>query len=146
MIDGIHSFHCHLMGLGGSSATGIDDARLVVKTVAPVESADIFYLAQPNNGTFEIVADKTTGAAVSTKAPSKTAMFARTAFPQPVQQITLQTHGRVRVFLFHLLRQRPYRCRRYGFVHDEFWLRKCVAGCNLIFPLFTGSKEWLHLR
>lgn len=88
----------HLMGLGGSSATGIDDARLVIKTTAPVESADIFYLAQPNSGSFEIVADKITSPTLSTKAQNKTAMFERTTFAQPVQQIALQTHGRVRVF------------------------------------------------
>jgi lysophospholipase L1-like esterase len=145
----------HLMGLGGSSATGIDDARLVVKTVAPVESADIFYLAQPNNGTFEIVADKTTSPAVSTKAQSKTAMFARTAFPQPVQQIALQTHGRVRVFGLALENPHGAVVDNLGVVNgtaktllrnnQAHWIKQLAhrAPALTIIMLGTNEAEWL---
>lgn len=145
----------HLMGLGGSSATGVDDARLVVKTTTPVESADIFYLAQPHSGTFEIIADKIASPAVAVQASAKTAMFARTTFAQPVQQITLQTHGRVRVFGVALENPQGAVVDNLGVVNgtaktllrnnQAHWIKQLAhrAPALTIIMLGTNEAEWL---
>ena len=145
----------HLMGLGGSSVTGVDDARLVVTTTAPVESADIFYLAQPHSGTFEIIADKIASPAVAVKASAKTAMFERTAFAQPVQQVTLQTHGRVRVFGVVFENSRGAVVDNLGVVNgtakallrnnQAHWIKQLThrAPALTIIMLGTNEAEWL---
>jgi lysophospholipase L1-like esterase len=145
----------HLMGLGGSSATAVDDARFVVKTTTPVESADIFYLAAPNSGTFEFIADKVASPTVSAKAAAKTAMFDRTTFAQPVQQVTLQTHGRVRVFGVVFENSRGAVVDNLGVVNgtaktllrnnQAHWMKQLAhrAPALTIIMLGTNEAEWL---
>lgn len=88
----------HLMGLGGSSATGSDGARLFIKSAAPFATADVFYMAQPHGGTLDLVADKAVVKPLSTKAEQKAAGFDQTAFASPIKQLEVRVNGSVRMF------------------------------------------------
>lgn len=85
----------HLLGLGGSAE---GDGTIRWKSTAPIASVDVHYLAQPRGGSFEIVADKTTLAEVSTAADAKRAAFRKVDVPAGTTRIELRARGRVRLF------------------------------------------------
>ena len=145
----------HLMGLGGSSATGSDGARLFIKSSAPFATADVFYMAQPHGGTLDLVVDKTVVKPVSTKAEQKAAGFDQATFATPTKQLEVRVNGDVRMFGVALENGRGAVVDNLGVVNgtaktllrnnQAHWTAQLQhrAPALTIIMLGTNEAEWL---
>jgi lysophospholipase L1-like esterase len=86
-----------LLGLGGSAETD-RGGTIELVPASPVATVDVHYLAEPHGGSFELVADRTSIASISTRGDDKTSSFARANVPAGTKRITLRASGRVRLF------------------------------------------------
>ncbi len=86
-----------LLGLGGSTETE-DGGTLRFVPTSPVTSIDLHYLAQPNGGSLELVADHKAVTQLDTGAVAKKSMFLTVELPAGTKAIELRARGRVRLF------------------------------------------------
>jgi lysophospholipase L1-like esterase len=145
----------HLMGLGGSSATGSDGARLFIKSATPFATAEVFYMAQPHGGTLDLVVDKSVVKPVSTKAEQKSAGFDQATFATPTKQLEVRVNGDVRMFGVALENGRGAVVDNLGVVNgtaktllrnnQAHWTAQLQhrAPALTIIMLGTNEAEWL---
>jgi len=86
-----------LLGLGGSTETQAGGTLRFVPTTQ-VTSIELHYLAQPNGGSLELVADGTQVTKLDTRASAKKSMFLAVELPTSSKAIELRARGRVRLF------------------------------------------------
>jgi lysophospholipase L1-like esterase len=90
----------HLLGLGGGDAT-TDDGWVRIAPVSATTAfhrADVFYLAQPHGGGFDVAVDGKRVAEVATKAAAKAPGFAEVALGGAIKRIEVRAGGPVRLF------------------------------------------------
>ncbi len=99
----------HIHGLGGVSFRGDAGATSRVTLADNTHTGvTVYYLAQPEGGTFTVTAGETTIATVNTAAPEKKPGFAGFALPQGTGSIELRvTSGQVRIFGYRFDKDQP---------------------------------------
>ncbi len=88
-----------MLGFGGGSAESVGGARLRLTPTGPLVSrAQVFYLAQPGGGTFDVDIDGADAASVTTAGDAKRDGVAEVPVSGTLRRFDLRARGRVRLF------------------------------------------------
>ena len=88
-----------MLGFGGASAEGSGGARLrLIPTTPAVSRAEVFYLAQPGGGTFDVHVDGATAVTVATAGDGKRDAVVSVPVSGTLERLDLRARGRVRLF------------------------------------------------
>ena len=148
----------HLMGLGGSSAESSDGRITIEPGPAPIATAELFFLAQPDGGTLEVAAGQSALATIATAAPARQARFETVAVPAGAGPITLSADGRVRLFGVVLETGRGVVVDNLGLVNAtaksfarnrvDHWRGQLARRAPDLFVVMVGTNEaaWLPAR
>ena len=88
-----------MLGFGGGTAESQGSGRIrLTPTSALVARAEVFYLAQPGGGTFDVDVDGVDAASVTTAGADKWGAMAEVPVTGTLHRFDLRTRGRVRLF------------------------------------------------
>lgn len=142
----------HLLGFGGGTAETTGGGRLRLTPVAPVVArAQVFYLAQPGGGTFEVDVDGTDAATVATGAASKRGGFAEVPVTGILKRFDLRARGKVRLFGVVLEAARGVVVDNLGVVNAStktwskiepgHWREQIIARAPDLMVVMIGANE-----
>jgi lysophospholipase L1-like esterase len=145
-----------LLGFGGGSAESAGGGRLRLTPSSPVVShAEVFYLAQPGGGRFDVAIDGADAASVATLAEVKHDGVAQVPVAGTLRRLDLRARGRVRLFGVVLEAARGVVVDNLGVVNSstrtwariepDHWRRQIVRRAPDLMVVMIGANEAMWL-
>lgn len=146
-----------LYGAGNATAEGYGAIKVKPKNPSgKVSKVDVYYLAQPNGGTADVIVDGEVKASFDTASPQKQARFATVALEDAAHEVQVKTTaGKVRLFGLTLERDRGLVVDNMALVsataknmlenQRDHWRNQLAhRGADLVIVMLgTNEAQWL---